>query len=149
MKPLFVSIVALLRLFFTSITLKLEIAVGHLSCFHFECQDSTSYKVTEEMLNLLTMGMTARGRAWYTKRANQGMNLLNVEKFVEEETDLVELISFIDYFIGSAFFQLTTSEKLVSFLTRRQTNLALMEVSDLKFSILFESFRIYTKLVHK
>ncbi|KHJ90580.1 dual specificity phosphatase, catalytic domain protein [Oesophagostomum dentatum] len=43
-KPLFVSVVALLRLFFTSITLKLEIAVGHLSCFHFECQDSTSYK---------------------------------------------------------------------------------------------------------
>ncbi|KHJ84603.1 hypothetical protein OESDEN_15681 [Oesophagostomum dentatum] len=98
------------------------------------------------MLNLLTMGMTARGQAWYTKRANQGMNLLNVEKFVEEETDLVELISFIDYFIGSAFFQLTTSEKLVSFLKQKQTNLALMEVSDLKFSMLLDHFEcVYTK----
>ncbi|KIH61565.1 dual specificity phosphatase, catalytic domain protein [Ancylostoma duodenale] len=65
------------------------------------------HKVTEEMLNLMSVGVTQRGQSWFAKRVAEGMNILNIERFLEDEADLVELVSFIDYFVSTAFFQLT------------------------------------------
>ncbi|VDK54195.1 unnamed protein product [Cylicostephanus goldi] len=70
------------------------------------------------MLHLMSVGVTPRGQSWYSQRVRQGMNILNLERFVEEEHNVVELVSFMDYFIRAAFFQLTSSERLAAFLKK-------------------------------
>lgn len=44
---------------------------------------SSIYSVTEEMVNLMSVGVTLRGQSWYAKRVRQGMNIFNVESFLE------------------------------------------------------------------
>lgn len=115
-KPLYLGFIALLQKFFSSVTLRTQSNDRNPWRFHFECRTPTSLIVTEEMLHLMDVGITARGQAHNAKRADEGMNIINLEKFLMQEEDAVELVSLIDYFMRTAFFQLTTSEELVAFL---------------------------------
>ncbi|RCN29737.1 hypothetical protein ANCCAN_24501 [Ancylostoma caninum] len=86
------------------------------------------------MLNLMSVGVTQRGQLWFAKQVAEGMNILNIERFLEDEADLVDLVSFIDYFVSTAFFQLTTAVELKSFLIKKErTVLGSMPVSTFKF----------------
>ncbi|KAK6747180.1 hypothetical protein RB195_000413 [Necator americanus] len=117
-KPLFVGVIALLHKCFTSVTFKLEVTPNQFHCFRFKCNEPTSFRITEETLSLMNVDVTIRGQSWYADRVRRGMNILNLENFLEDDCDIVEVVSFIDYFFVSSFFQLTTAEELTSFLTK-------------------------------
>ncbi|KAK6042785.1 hypothetical protein COOONC_19711 [Cooperia oncophora] len=115
-KPLFIGMIALLRKFYSTVVLRTESYTENPWRFRFKCRRSTNFVVTEEMLHLMGVDVTTRGQTYYFRRVQQGINIINLEKFLMEEKDIVELVSFIDFFMRTAFFQLMTSEDLTSFL---------------------------------
>ncbi|WKY06809.1 hypothetical protein Q1695_006748 [Nippostrongylus brasiliensis] len=115
-KPLFVGFIAILRKFFTSVILKPQSVSENPWLFQLKCTSPKGLLVNEEALYLMRTGITARGQAYYFERAGKGMNLLNMERILEDEKDIVALLALLDYFMRTAFFQLTTSEELVRFL---------------------------------
>ncbi|CAJ0604282.1 unnamed protein product [Cylicocyclus nassatus] len=146
-KPIYVTVVALLRIFFSSVVLRLQTTSNPFSCFRFECGEPTSFRITEEMLNLMSVGVTARGQSWYSQRVRQGMNILNLERFVETEHSVVELVSFMDYFIRSAFFQLTSPERLAAFL--RNGNDSNVEDWSWSFYVLLSAISLLPQQAHE
>nr|CDJ92436.1 Dual specificity phosphatase domain containing protein [Haemonchus contortus] len=121
-KPLYIGFIALLRKFFSSVVLRLQSHAENPWRFLFECKGPTDFIVTEEMLHLMSVDVTARGQAYYFRKVQRGINIINLEKYLMEEENIVELVSFIDYFMRTAFFQLTTTDKLTEFLAIAQSS---------------------------
>ncbi|KAK6747179.1 hypothetical protein RB195_000413 [Necator americanus] len=92
-KPLFVGVIALLHKCFTSVTFKLEVTPNQFHCFRFKCNEPTSFRITEETLSLMNVDVTIRGQSWYADRVRRGMNILNLENFLEKQSVFNALFS--------------------------------------------------------
>ncbi|XGW27413.1 hypothetical protein V3C99_007760 [Haemonchus contortus] len=135
-KPLYIGFIALLRKFFGSVVLRLQSHAENPWRFLFDCKGPTDFTVTEEMLHLMSVDVTARGQAYYFRKVQRGINIINLEKYLMEEENIVELVSFIDFFMRTAFFQLTTTELLTEFLATVQSSEEKM-VEDWSWSVCF------------
>ncbi|XGW27407.1 hypothetical protein V3C99_007758 [Haemonchus contortus] len=135
-KPLYIGFIALLRKFFGSVVLRLQSHAENPWRFLFDCKGPTDFVVTEEMLHLMSVDVTARGQAYYFRKVQRGINIINLEKYLMEEENIVELVSFIDFFMRTAFFQLTTTELLTEFLATVQSSEEKM-VEDWSWSVCF------------
>ncbi|KAJ1355627.1 hypothetical protein KIN20_013095 [Parelaphostrongylus tenuis] len=135
-KPIYLGFMALLHKFFSSVDLTIGSAKENPCRFRFVCSHPTSFVVTEEMLHQIGVDSFARGRKFYMKCTENGMNITNLERFLMNDVDIVDLVSFIDYFIRTAFFQMTNSEEVLLFLRSIESN-AVGVLKDWSWSLCF------------
>ncbi|KJH46248.1 hypothetical protein DICVIV_07684 [Dictyocaulus viviparus] len=74
------------------------------------------YRVTEEMLKQVNLDLVARGQEFYTHCIQRGMNITNLEDYLMNDVDFVDILSFMDYFVRTAFFKMANSQEVLLFL---------------------------------